>query len=154
MGRSLLVPFNGDAAAGEALRAACALARPVSGSVVALYVVRVPRQLPLTTQLPGAAAEVRAVEAAAERIGQANGVSVWFEWVFARAVAPAVVDVAEELGVDEILLGLSRRQRLPIWLWPWSTAAQILANARRPVLVRVAEPVARPSRLPAPQATA
>lgn len=154
MARSVLVPFNGGAAAGAALRAACALAGSSGGAVVALYVVRVPRQLPLTTHLPGVAAEVRAVEAAAERIGHANGVSVWVEWVFARAIAPAVVDVADELAVDEILLGVTRRQHLPVWLLPWSTAAQILALARRPVLLRVAEPAVRPPRLPVPQATA
>lgn len=154
MARSLLVPFNGGVAAGEALRAACGLTGSTHGAVVALYVVRVPRQLPLSTQLPGVAAEVRAIEAAAERIGRANGVSVWVEWVFARAVAPAVVDVAEELGVDEILLGVTRRHHPPGWLWPWSTAAQILALARRPVLLRIAEPSVRPPRLPAPQATA
>ena len=48
----VLVPFDGAPASVEALRSVCSTARLEGSAVVALYVARVPRQLPLSAGLP------------------------------------------------------------------------------------------------------
>ena len=140
----VLVPFDGRPAAVEALEAACAAARLDASTIVALYVARIPRQLPLTARLPWLAAEATAIQQHAEKLGRDAGVTVWAEWVAAREVAQTIVDVAAEIRADHILMGM-RRRRLSTWLLPWSTPAQVVNLARCPVVVRALPLGARPA---------
>ena len=135
-GTRVLVPFDGTPIAQTALLAACQAAQDDGSIVIALYVLRVPRQLPLTAALPGLSHDLARVRLLAEQIGQHTGVAVWVDWVYARDVAPAIADVAEELEVEQILLGIRERRRLPGWLRPWSLAVQLPRFARCPVDVR------------------
>lgn len=135
MSKLVLVPFDGAPASIEALRSACGTARLEGSAVVALYVARVPRQLPLSAGLPSLAKEAERLRLLSEQIGQAAYATVWSEWVWARDTARAVVDVADELGVRQIVIGLESRGRFFRFLAPWSAVAQIVMTAPCPVLL-------------------
>ena len=148
--RVVLVPFDASPVARAALRGACLTARQDGATVLALYVVRIPRQLPLSAALPGLSRELAAVRWCAERIGHDSGVAVWVDWTYAREVAPAIADVAAELEVTEILLGIRERRRLPGWLRPWSLSVRLPRLAHCPVEVRTfAADAPRPEQRPA-----
>ncbi len=125
----VLVPFDGQASSVECLRAACCTAQVAKGSVLALHVLRIPRQLPLSAELPSLLSDAAETRALAERVGKEEQVTVWTLTVQAREVARSIVDVAEEVGASSILLGVPRGR----WLLPWSLGARVLRLARCPV---------------------
>lgn len=135
-GHLVLVPFDGGDVARWALGVACDAARSDGATVLALYVVRIPRQLPLAAELPGLARDLARVQLAAKQVGDDAGVAVWAEWVYAREVARAVADVAAELQARQILLGVRRPRLLPGWRRPWSLASRVGRLARCAVVVR------------------
>ena len=135
MSNLILVPFDGAPASVEALRSACGTARLEGSAVVALYVARVPRQLPLSAGLPSLAKEAERLRLLSEEIGRGAYATVWPEWVWARDTARAVVDVAEELGVRQIVIGLEPSSRFFGFLAPWSAVARIITTAPCPVLL-------------------
>jgi nucleotide-binding universal stress UspA family protein len=125
----VLVPFDGQMSSVECLRAACALARPAQGSVLALQVLRIPRQLPLSAELPSQLREAGELRTLAERVGREEQANVWAVTVQARETARAIADVAEEVGASSIMLGVAPGR----WLLPWSLGARVLRLARCPV---------------------
>ena len=141
----VVVPFDGGLSSVEALRAACDGVRAHQGSVVAVYVLYVPGQLPLSARLPWLERAAANVCRDAEQIGREAGVTVYAEWVQARDPAIAIVDVADDVGATAVVLGLSTKRHLPRWLPPWSLAGRIMARAHCPVVLRAA-PHARPLR--------
>ena len=130
------VPYDAAPASVEALRSVCSTARLEGSAVVALYVARVPRQLPLSAGLPSLVQEAERLRLLSEQIGRGASATVWPEWVWARDTARAVVDVAEELGVRQIVVGIEPRSRFFGFLTPWSAVARIVMTAPCPVLLR------------------
>jgi nucleotide-binding universal stress UspA family protein len=110
-------------------------ARRDGGMVVALYVVLVPRQLPLTPELPWLAREVTRVRLLAEPILREVGANAWDEWVCARELAPAIADVAAELRARHVLLGVRGPSRRPAWLRRWSMPERLRRLAPCPVVL-------------------
>ena len=141
----IVVPFDGGSSSVEALRAACDSVRPHRGSVVAVYVLYVPGQLPLSARLPWLEHVAGDVCHRAEEIGRQEGVTIHAQWVQGRDVAIAIVDVADDVGASAILLGLRTKRHAPHWLPPWSLAGRVMARAHCPVVLRAA-PRALPAR--------
>ncbi len=107
------VPFNGRPPAQAALRVACSAARQDGGLVAALYVARVPQQLPLRVGFPWLAREVTRDQLAAAPIIRESGVEGWVEWVCARELAPAIASVVRELQAATILLSIRQQANRP-----------------------------------------
>ena len=133
----VLVPFDGGPVAQAALRTACLAARRDGTMVAALYVALVPRQLPLSADLPWLARETTRIQLLAEPIFRETGANAWAEWVCARELASAIAGVAEELEASGILLGVRRASRSPAWLRHWSVAESLRRLAPCPVDVSV-----------------
>lgn len=132
----VLVPFDGSPAAVEALRSACGSARLDAGAVVSLYVAKVPRNFPLSAQLPWLAQEAERLRVLSDQIAREERATVWPEWVCARDAARAIVDVAEELNVKQIVLGVERGSRFLVSLTPRSALARVMMTAPCPVVLR------------------
>ena len=83
----------------------------LSPSVEALYVIRVPLELPLDAH--GGVEEERATVSLAEAaaLGADNNVEVVGRTIRARSIGEAIVQATEETGADLIVLGSSPRWR-------------------------------------------
>jgi nucleotide-binding universal stress UspA family protein len=103
---SFLVPVDGTEAGYNALAVVCDLARQTKASVRALYVIEVPRSLPLESDMTDAAQAGERILERAEEVGQEHKVDVEAELVQARQAGHAVVDEAVDRGVDAIVVGL------------------------------------------------
>jgi basic amino acid/polyamine antiporter, APA family len=98
--RRILVPVDVEGRA--AVTTACALAGEHGAAITALAVIEVPPALPLDAHMPEnqARAELGAVEA----IGDRHGVRVDQLVVHARRAGEAIVEAAEELDAELVVL--------------------------------------------------
>jgi nucleotide-binding universal stress UspA family protein len=105
--RNILVPVDGEDASMEAVFVACATAKRNKGKVYVVYVIEVPRSLPLDANLGDQATKGEEILAGAERRAAEVDFQVEGELLQARDVGHAIVDEAIEREVDGIILAVS-----------------------------------------------
>jgi nucleotide-binding universal stress UspA family protein len=106
-----VVPVKGDAVDGDALRAACRLARPARAEILVITVLEVPRHLPLTVNLEQELGEAEEILAQMEQLAEKLGTRIETTVLQARESGPAVVDEAKRWGADLVVVGLGSPQR-------------------------------------------
>lgn len=116
--KRILVPTLGGPNT-ETVQVACGLGREMDAEVTALYVIEIPQTLPLETFLADKLNHGDAALARAEAIGREAGVPVHPKLVQARTAARAILETAEELQCDLIVLGAMAGK-------PSSTAESVL----------------------------
>ncbi len=108
----ILVPMKLGEIGEEMIATAVKLAQEGGGATVeALYVIRVPLELPIDAELHDEEERAAASIAEARLLGADHGVEVNGETVRARSIGRAIVDEAGRRGVDLIVLGSSPRWR-------------------------------------------
>jgi APA family basic amino acid/polyamine antiporter len=107
----ILVPVKLGLIGEEMLGTALRLAEEQGGRITALHVVRVPLDKPLEAELIDQEELAEASLADAKLLAAEHGVVVEGKTVRARAIGHAIVDAADELGADLILLGSAPRWR-------------------------------------------
>ncbi len=104
---SFLVPLDGSAAAYGALLATCEVARRTRATVLARYVIEVPRSLPLDADMVLEAQRGEEVLEEGERLAAMHDVNLEAELLAARNEANVIVEEATERGVEAIVIGLT-----------------------------------------------
>jgi len=107
----ILVPMKLGEIGEEMIATAVKLAQERGASVEALHVIRVPLDLPLDAELLDEEERAEASLAEAKLLGADHGVTVEGRTVRARSIGQAIVQEAEEQGVDLIVLGSAPRGR-------------------------------------------
>lgn len=105
--RSFLVPLDGSEAAYGALAAACETARKTKASVSAVYVIEVPRSLPLDADLVAEGQRGEEILERAETLAASHDVRLEGDLLQARQAGHVVIDEAIERGADAIVIGLA-----------------------------------------------
>lgn len=104
--RTFLVPLDGTEAAYGALIATCEVARKTRAAVRALYVIEVPRSLPIEADMIAEEQRGEEVLERAEELAAAHDVRLEAELLQARQEAHVILDEAAERGADAIAIGL------------------------------------------------
>ena len=107
----ILVPMKLGEIGEEMVATAVKLAQERGAAVEALHVIRVPLELPIDAELLEEEERAEASIAEAKLLGADHGVQVEGRTVRARAIGQAIVQEAQEQGVDLIVLGSSPRWR-------------------------------------------
>ncbi|HUZ15246.1 MAG TPA: universal stress protein [Gaiellaceae bacterium] len=107
----ILVPMKLGEIGEEMVATAVKLAQERGAAVEALYVIRVPLDESLDSPMYEAEERAAASLAEAAALGADHGVAVIGKTVRARSIGEAIVQAAEEGGVDLIVLGSSPRWR-------------------------------------------
>jgi APA family basic amino acid/polyamine antiporter len=107
----ILVPMKLGIIGEEMVATAVRLALESGATVEALYVIRVPLDLPLDAELLDAESRAAASLDEARLLGAEHGVEVTGTTVRARAIGEAIVQEATARGVDLIVLGSAPRWR-------------------------------------------
>jgi APA family basic amino acid/polyamine antiporter len=107
--RRLLVPTVAGQPSDNALDVACGLAAERRSQIIALTVIEVPLDLPLSADLPGEEERSNRELDEAQAIGDSYGVTVVDRLVRARSAGEAIVEEAERRGTEIIVLGSPRR---------------------------------------------
>lgn len=105
----LMVPINGSDGDAHALRVALSLNRRTRSPIFLLYVVQVPQALPLNVELPAEVARGEAAIQRCEAVAQAERAAVEAELLQARTASSAIVDEADQRGVDLIIMSAAGR---------------------------------------------
>jgi len=105
--RSILVAVDGDTASVNAVAASCDIARHTKAAVSLLYVIEVPRSLPLDADLGLEVEQAERSLAIAESVAAKHKVKLEGQIIQARQAGHAIVDEAVESGADAIALGLA-----------------------------------------------
>ncbi len=109
--KRILVPVEGMPVDEDSLRVACTQAKRDHAEVVLLYVIEVPRALPLDADL---APEVAQGELVLERLRplcQQLGCRAQTDLIQARDAGPAIVGEATEHQVELIVMGVPYREK-------------------------------------------
>lgn len=140
--RSILVPVDGSEACYQALSVACDAAKRSRAALHLLYVIEVPRSVPLDAPIESALQRAEHALERGERMAEEHGVTVTGDLVQARQAGHAVVDEAIEQKVDVIVLGVPYGR--PYGTFELGGLGQyVLEHAPSQVwLIRVAEPTA------------
>jgi len=132
--RRILVPMKIGEIGEEMIATAIALAKERDAAVEALYVIKVPLDLPVDAVLPDQEEQATASLAEARLLGEDNDVEVRTATVRARSIGQAIVEEALARGVDLIVLGSSPRWRRQSTFFS-PTVDYVLRNAPCEVLV-------------------
>jgi basic amino acid/polyamine antiporter, APA family len=101
----ILVPMKLGEIGEEMVATAVRIAQQDDAKVEALYVIKVPLDLPLDAELIDAEEKAAASLAEARALGADNGVEVDTYTIRARSIGDAIVNAAQESGADLIVLG-------------------------------------------------
>ena len=104
--KNVLVPVDGSKAGFDALALACSLSKKNKGTVYAVYVIEVARNLPLDAEMTTQATSGEAVLTEAERVADDLDYKVSGELLQARDRGHAIVDEATDRDVDAIVMGV------------------------------------------------
>ena len=142
-----LVPIDGSAAAYAALAATCDVARIHHSDVSALFVIEVPRRLPLDADMGHEFDRGEEILTRAEEIAHDHKIRLDASMCQARQAGHAVVDEAIENHADAIVVGVDyhrpygrfRLGRLPdyvlanapceVWLFRYAPADGVVESA-------------------------
>lgn len=109
--KRLLVPVVQSPASWEALAVACAIAKAQRGtSVHVIHVIEVLRSLPLTAEMETEAQHGELVLRRATELASQLDCRVTTELLQARDAGVAIVEEAERLGADAVILGLGYKR--------------------------------------------
>lgn len=108
--KDILSPVDGSAASLNALALACLLSKRNKGTVYAVYVIEVARNLPLDAELTQEAMLGEEILTRAEKTAESVDYRVSGELLQARDRGHAVVDEAIERGVSAIVMGIDYQQ--------------------------------------------
>ncbi|CAN5775811.1 hypothetical protein BH20CHL8_BH20CHL8_07560 [soil metagenome] len=131
----ILVPIIGDEAVdGPALKVVgLLLTTGQSGEASLLNVIEVPFDRNLDADDEAAVARADEILSRAETALEERGVRVRTSTVQARAAGPAIVDEANELGADLILMGLRYKKRFGGQWDAGRTVPYVMRNSTAPV---------------------
>lgn len=107
----ILVPVRGTEADQQAVLLAGEVARHSKGALFVVYIIEVPRTLPLHAAPGEDLDRAEAILAEMEQLGERQHFKIETELLQARQAGPAVVEEAIERGVDLVILGMSYKRR-------------------------------------------
>ncbi len=109
--KRILVPIEGTSPDQDALRLACAQAKRDHAEVVVLYVIEVPRNLPIDADVSNELERGERVLEDLLREAQHWGCRVQTDLLQAREAGAAIVGEAVERQVDLIIMGVPYREK-------------------------------------------
>ena len=111
--KSYLVAVDGSDASYNAVAVACDLAKRSRAKVAALYVIEVPRSLPVDADLQLELDRGEGILTQAEGVAKQHDISMRGTLLQARQAGHALVDEAVAEGVDAIVLGVDYDYQRP-----------------------------------------
>jgi nucleotide-binding universal stress UspA family protein len=109
--RRILVPMKLGDIGEEMVATAIRMAQESGATIDALFVLRVPMDEPLDADLPDQEELAASSLAEAQLLGEEHGVAVTTNLRRARSIGQAIVEEAERIGADLVLLGSAPKWR-------------------------------------------
>jgi len=132
--KKILVPVCGNSADEEAVKLACDLAKKSKAEVYVVYIIEVPRTLPLDAQIDSEMQKAEELLTRAEDIAADQDYEIETDLLQAREAGPGIVDEAVQRKVDRIIMGIPYKKYLGVF--NQGTASRyVLRESQCPVLL-------------------
>lgn len=132
--KSVLFPVHGDGFNDTPLWLACNLTKASKGKIYVVYVIEVPRELPVDADIPFENQRSEGILQKIELLGKKYRGNIEASILQARDAGPAVIQEAAERDVDAIVIGLNYKRRFGVFDLG-KTAPYVLKNASCPVFL-------------------
>ena len=110
--KKILVPVCGNSADEEAVKLACDLAKKKKAKVYVVYIIEVPRTLPVDAQIDSEMQKAEELLTRTEDIAADQDWEIETDLLQAREAGPGIVDEAAERKVNLIIVGIPYKKRL------------------------------------------
>ena len=130
----ILVPVSGPIASERAVELACRLGETQTAEIILAYIVEVPLTLPLGAPMPAETAKGQAALQTGQIIVEQHDLPVRTMIVPHRYAWDGILHIAEEPGVDAIVMSIGRRRRRPVE-YMGRTATEVLRRAKCDVIL-------------------
>ena len=129
--RRLLVPITAEPDSNRAVEVACSLAAERAAELTAVFVIEISPLLPLDARMDEDEALARQALHRAQALADSFGVHLRARKIRAREAGAAIVDLAEVLDAEVVVLAAPRKRRSRFG----ATVRKVLAKAPCPVLI-------------------
>jgi nucleotide-binding universal stress UspA family protein len=129
--RRLLVPITAEPDSNRAVEVACSLAAERAAELTAVFVIEISPLLPLDARMDEDEALAREALHRAQALADSFGVHLRARKIRAREAGAAIVDLAEVLDAEVVVLAAPRKRRSHFG----ATVRKVLAKAPCPVLI-------------------
>lgn len=102
--KNILIPTDGTKANEDVIEFICSIQKVTRAVIHAVFVLEVPRNLPLEAELPDKLAVAKAAIDKAVNIAKGYGVEINTSIVYARSAEEAVISTAADLKCDVIAI--------------------------------------------------
>jgi len=113
--KKILVPVCGNSVDEEVIKLACDLAKKSKAQIYVVYIIEVPRTLPLDAQIDLEIEKAEKLLTQAEDISAEQDCEIETDLFQAREAGPGIVDEAVERKVELIIMGLPYKKRLSVF---------------------------------------
>jgi nucleotide-binding universal stress UspA family protein len=124
--KNILIPTDGTKANEDVIEFICSIQKVIQAAIHVIFVVEVPRNLPLDAELPDKVATAKAVIDKTVMIAKKYEVELNASTVYARSAEEAVISTASDLKCDVIAIAQDNH-KLSIFA---NTAATIYQKAK------------------------
>lgn len=131
MYKNILIPSEGSRTSENVIEFICSIQKVVNAIINIVYVVEVPRNLPLGSLMPEKTEAAKLAISAAENIAKKYDVHINTSIIYARTIEDTIITTAEDLKCDVIAIA-QENQKLRIFS---NTTSNIYQKAKCSVLL-------------------
>jgi nucleotide-binding universal stress UspA family protein len=131
MYKNILIPSEGSKTSENVIEFICSIQKVVNAIINIVYVVEVPRNLPLGSLMPEKTEAAKLAISAAENIAKKYDVHINTSIIYARTIEDTIITTAEDLRCDVIAIA-QENQKLRIFS---NTTSNIYQKAKCSVLL-------------------
>ncbi|MCX7747032.1 MAG: universal stress protein [Clostridia bacterium] len=102
--KNILIPTDGKRSCEDIIDLICSIQRVIGTNIHVIYVIEVPRNLPLNAQMPDKVEYARASIERALKIAEKHEVMIHTSIIYARTVEDSIISTAEDLKCDVIAI--------------------------------------------------
>ena len=112
--KCILIPTDGSASSEQVIELVCSMQKLLNASIHVIYIMEIPRNLPLDTIIPEKAESAKAALHNALNIAGRHDVKINTSTIYARTSEDTIISTSEELKCDVIAIS-QNNQKLRIF---------------------------------------
>ena len=102
--KNILIPTDGSASSLEVIELICSMQKVLDSQIQIIYIVEIPRNLPLGAIIPDKVESAKAALSHAQEIADRVGARISTSTVYARTSEDTIITTSEDLKCDVIAL--------------------------------------------------
>jgi len=124
--KNILIPTDGNQASEDVIEFMCSIQKSINAIITVVYVIEVPRNLPLGAEMPEKVEAAKIAIKNAKKIAEEKNAVISTTIIYARTAEDSIISTAEDIKCDVIAIAQDN-QKLRIFA---NAAANIYQKAK------------------------